>query len=412
VSSFNSISADKLWRLLGVPHGPALVDVRAKEDFAVDPRFIPSAVRRAHATVSDWGSEFAGRSAVVICENGQGLSEGVAAWLRQVGASSAEVLAGGHAAWAQAGLPLVPESKLPPRDPQGRTVWVTRSRPKIDRIACPWLIRRFVDPAATFLFVSPSEVHAVAERFNGAPFDVEGVFWSHRGDRCTFDVLLEATDPSLVYIELDLYWIERAGQDPLRYFNRWPGRCKLIHVKDSLGAPDHRMTEVGLGIIDWPNLLASARDSGAEHFFVEQDDAKKPIASIGASYSYLEKLRLPAAVAHHGRLKQSIARWTMKDVALPDLCRRAETIGFDAIDLLYPEEWQVVREAGMQCSLGYPGGAKHSFRTASMTRRTTRCCSPNWKPASRWPHRPEYRTSSPCLAIGTARVKQRTWPAA
>ena len=191
MSSFNSISADKLWRLLGVPHGPALVDVRAKEDFAVDPRFIPSAVRRAHATVSDWGSEFAGRSAVVICENGQGLSEGVAAWLRQVGASSAEVLAGGHAAWAQAGLPLVPESKLPPRDPQGRTVWVTRSRPKIDRIACPWLIRRFVDRAATFLFVSPSEVHAVAERFNGAPFDVEGVFWSHRGDRCTFDVLLE-----------------------------------------------------------------------------------------------------------------------------------------------------------------------------------------------------------------------------
>ena len=102
-----------------------------------------------------------------------------------------EVLAGGHAAWAQAGLPLVPESKLPPRDLQGRTVRVTRSRPKIDRIACPWLIRRFVDPAAIFLFVSPAEVHAVAEHFNGAPFDVEGVFWSHRRDRCTFDTMLE-----------------------------------------------------------------------------------------------------------------------------------------------------------------------------------------------------------------------------
>ena len=68
---------------------------------------------------------------------------------------------------------------------------MTRSRPKIDRIACPWLIRRFVDPAAVFLFVSPAEVHAVAERFNGAPFDIEGVFWSHRGDRCTFDTLLD-----------------------------------------------------------------------------------------------------------------------------------------------------------------------------------------------------------------------------
>jgi rhodanese-related sulfurtransferase len=190
VSSLNSISSEKLWRLIGVPHGPALVDVRAKEDFAADPRFVPGAFRRAHTTASGWGSEFVGRSAVVICENGQGLSEGVAAWLRHAGASSAEVLAGGHAAWAQAGLPLVPEDKLPPRDSQGRTVWVTRSRPKIDRIACPWLIRRFIDPAAVVLFVSPSEVQSVAERFNGAPFDVEGVFWSHRGDRCTFDTML------------------------------------------------------------------------------------------------------------------------------------------------------------------------------------------------------------------------------
>jgi rhodanese-related sulfurtransferase len=191
VSSLNSISSEKLWRLIGVPHGPALVDVRAKEDFAADPRFIPGAVRRAHATVSDWVSEFAARPVVVICENGQGLSEGVAACLRHGRASAAEILVGGHAAWAQAGLPLVTESKLPSRDPLGRTVWVTRERPKIDRIACPWLIRRFVDPAAVFLFVSPAEVRAVAERFNGAPFDVEGVFWSHRGDRCTFDVLLE-----------------------------------------------------------------------------------------------------------------------------------------------------------------------------------------------------------------------------
>src|SRR3984957_20887640 len=82
MSSLNSISSEKLWRLIGVPHGPALIDVRAKEAFAADPRFIPGAVRRAHSTVSDWGLEFAGRSAIVICENGQGLSEGGAARLR------------------------------------------------------------------------------------------------------------------------------------------------------------------------------------------------------------------------------------------------------------------------------------------------------------------------------------------
>ena len=93
----------------------------------------------------------------------------------------AEALAGGHLAWAQAGLPLVPVAKLPPRDAQGRTIWVTRARPKIDRIACPWLIRRFVDPDAVFLFVTPAEVAGVAEKFGGAPFDIEDVVWSHRG---------------------------------------------------------------------------------------------------------------------------------------------------------------------------------------------------------------------------------------
>jgi hypothetical protein len=70
-------------------------------------------------------------------------------------------------------------------------VWVTRARPKIDRIACPWLIRRFVDPTAVFLFVPPSDVVEVAERFGGAPFDIEDVVWSHRGDTCTFDTMVE-----------------------------------------------------------------------------------------------------------------------------------------------------------------------------------------------------------------------------
>ena len=68
---------------------------------------------------------------------------------------------------------------------------MTRTRPKVDRIACPWLIRRFIDPNAVFLFVAPSEVTAVAERFKATPFDIEGVFWSHRGETCTFDTMIE-----------------------------------------------------------------------------------------------------------------------------------------------------------------------------------------------------------------------------
>jgi rhodanese-related sulfurtransferase len=190
--SISTISPDKLARLIGRPDCPYLVDVQTDEDFAADPRLIPGAVRRPFRTVSEWAPEFAGRSIVVICQKGLKLSQGVAAWLRHYGIP-ADSLDGGALGWAKAGLPMVPEAKLPPRDAHGRTVWVTRSRPKVDRIACPWLIRRFVDPKAAFLFVTPSEVMGVADRFGATPFDIEGegIFWSHRGERCTFDTMVE-----------------------------------------------------------------------------------------------------------------------------------------------------------------------------------------------------------------------------
>ena len=198
MSSINTISPERLARLVGTPRCPALIDVRPDEDFAADPHLVPGASRSDHATVGEWAIRYAGRPVVVICEQGQKLGHGVAAWLRHAGAS-ADVLDGGVKAWAKAGFPRVPAAKLPPRDAHGRTLWVTRSRPKVDRIACPWLIRRFVDPSAVVLFVAPSEVEAVAERFGGTPFDVEGVFWSHRGERCTFDTMIEelglATEP-------------------------------------------------------------------------------------------------------------------------------------------------------------------------------------------------------------------------
>ena len=145
MSSINTISIDKLARLIGTPKCPVIVDVRTDEDFGKDPRLVPGSVRRGGTTAAEWAKEFAGRAVVVACQKGKKLSEGAAAWLRHEGAS-AEVLAGGTNAWADADMPMVPANMLPPRDRQGRTVWVTRSRPKIDRIACPWLIRRFVDP--------------------------------------------------------------------------------------------------------------------------------------------------------------------------------------------------------------------------------------------------------------------------
>jgi rhodanese-related sulfurtransferase len=200
MSSYTSISPDKLSRLIGTAHTPALIDVRIDEDFNADPHLIPGAVRRSHRETQEWAAQLAGRSVIVICHKGQKLSEGAAAWLRHSGVA-AEILENGFVGWQQAKLPTVPAARIPARDGRGRTVWVTRSRPKIDRIACPWLIRRFIDPGAVFLFVAPSEVEAVAERFNATPFDIEKVFWSHRGELCTFDVMIEefglATPPLL-----------------------------------------------------------------------------------------------------------------------------------------------------------------------------------------------------------------------
>jgi rhodanese-related sulfurtransferase len=186
----DTINVPQLARLIGTPDTPVIVDVRIDTDHASDPRMLPASVRRDYRTVSSWADEYAGQFVVVICQRGQKLSQGVAAWLRHAGAR-AESLEGGFKAWVEGRGLLVRPDCMPERDNKGRTVWVTRARPKIDRVACPWLIRRFIDPSAVFLFVAPPEVVDVAVRFRATPFDIEGIFWSHRGELCTFDVMIE-----------------------------------------------------------------------------------------------------------------------------------------------------------------------------------------------------------------------------
>jgi rhodanese-related sulfurtransferase len=260
--AINSISPDKLLKLIGTPGGPAIIDVRTAEDFAADPRLVPGALRRDFATVADWAPAFAGQKAVVLCQRGQKLSEGVAAWLRQAGAE-AELLDGGAQGWAAAGHPLVPEAALPPRDAQGRTIWVTRARPKVDRIACPWLIRRFVDPHAVFLFVTPAEVPGVAERFAATPFDVEGVRWSHEGDRCTFDVMVEAFGlaalPPLAYLATIVCGADTARPDLV------PEAAGLLAISLGLSrihADDLEQLDAGMPVYD--ALYRWCRDARGE----------------------------------------------------------------------------------------------------------------------------------------------------
>jgi len=105
-----------------------------------------------------------------------------------------------------------------------------------------------------------------------------------------YDVLLQNTDPKLVQLEIDLYWITKAGQDPLTYFSRWPGRVPLVHVKDSAGPPDHKMVDVGQGKIDWKRIFAKKDQAGIKHAFVEHDQPPQPFEDIAVSYRNLSQL--------------------------------------------------------------------------------------------------------------------------
>ena len=110
--SITTISVDKLARLVGTPHCPALIDVRTDGDYNADPHLIPSSMRRPYTDPSAWMDDFAGRSAIVICQKGAKLSEGVAAWLRHAGVS-ADALEHGFEGWRKAGLPLVTTTRMP-----------------------------------------------------------------------------------------------------------------------------------------------------------------------------------------------------------------------------------------------------------------------------------------------------------
>ncbi len=184
------ITPSQLSRLIGTPNAPDIVDVRTDEDFNDDPRLLPGARRHTWTAHDALAEGIPNGRAVIVCHKGLKISQGVAAHLRIAGIR-AETLVGGFCGWREAGESLVPADRIPASGNADGSLWVTRHRPKIDRIACPWLIRRFVDRRARFLFVAPSEVSAVAERFAATPFDIRDVFWSHRGDRCTFDTMLE-----------------------------------------------------------------------------------------------------------------------------------------------------------------------------------------------------------------------------
>ena len=119
---------------------------------------------------------------------------------------------------------------------------------------------------------------------------VQGLWARVTGGDVPLDLLLTETDPALVSFEMDIYWVVRAGRDPLEYLARFPNRFSMFHAKDSAGRPRHEMVDVGKGTIDFKAILAAGMGAGVRHVFVEHDNPGDPIASITASYRHLAAL--------------------------------------------------------------------------------------------------------------------------
>jgi sugar phosphate isomerase/epimerase len=116
-------------------------------------------------------------------------------------------------------------------------------------------------------------------------------FQAMRGE-VPYELLLKETDATLVKMELDLYWIAKAGQQPEKYFGQYPGRFELFHVKDMDNTPRHFFTEAGRGVIDFKRIFARSEQAGVKHYFVEQDETPgSPYDSIRVSFDYLRRLR-------------------------------------------------------------------------------------------------------------------------
>ena len=184
-----SITAAELRKSLLSSAPPLVIDVRRNERFKESPYVVKGALRRDPATVADWSKTLPRAADVVVyCVHGHEVSQNAAKAL------GAKYLEGGVEHWREE------QGELMAKPANAATRWVTRERPKIDRIACPWLIRRFIDPGAEFLYVPAAEVKRIAEKESATPYDVAEVEFTHVGERCSFDAFLDKfhlKDPAL-----------------------------------------------------------------------------------------------------------------------------------------------------------------------------------------------------------------------
>lgn len=223
---------------------PLVIDVRRPPAFGDAREMIDGALRRDPGQVDAWAQSLPKYTEVVVyCVHGHAVSQDAAAALAATG-RKARFLEGGIGHWTEAGLALRAKAPGP------ATRWVTRERPKIDRIACPWLIRRFVDPGAEFLYVPKDKVRATAAQTGATPYDIPDVEFSHVGERCSFDAFLRSfrlRDPAL---EALATIVRGADTGDLGLAPQAAGLLAVSLGLSRLYADDHEMLAHGMVVYD------------------------------------------------------------------------------------------------------------------------------------------------------------------
>jgi rhodanese-related sulfurtransferase len=262
ILSVPRISPEELAARMGRADAPLLLDVRREGKFAESPRMLAAARRCAPEDVAMLAAAGPPREVIVYCVYGHNVSADAAALLRAAG-WDARVLAGGFeggedgvdsaediAQWRLTPLPTM--RKRPDWGVCGEQAsrWITRERPKIDRIACPWLIRRFIDPRAEFFYVPAAQVFSEAARLKAVAYDLPGAPVTHEGEWCSFDGLLRAFEIEDVAVDRLARIVRGADTDRLALEPQCAGLLAFSLGLSRLHGDDHDMLEAAMPLYD------------------------------------------------------------------------------------------------------------------------------------------------------------------
>jgi rhodanese-related sulfurtransferase len=241
----SSITFPELQSTLRGGEPPIVIDVRKAPAFRFATDMIAGALRREPDAVASWAKELPSASTVVVyCAHGHDVSQGVANALNGYGIEAHYLEGGIEEGWK------VKKGALDRKPADAATRWVTRERPKIDRIACPWLIARFVDKAAEFLYVPPKQVLNEAKARDAIPYDIPDVAFSHEGDLCSFDAFLKhyhLTDPAM---QLLAVIVRGADTHKLDLAPQASGLAAISLGLSRTFSDDHEMLRHGMVIYD------------------------------------------------------------------------------------------------------------------------------------------------------------------